>query len=345
MLSKLGSGLLLVFVMSCVTLVSPASAAIKCGDVITGDTRLKKDLDCRKSDSDFGLTVGADDINLDLGGNAIIGKSRQAGVRVQGRSGVKVTNGSLRTFGVGIQAGGGNQTTLSKLTIRGSDAHGVHVQDAAQTTISKNTIQDSERNVTVTGITSQTLIENNRIAAGEVGVDVMQGSNATVQDNFIAASTDAAITVGGSSGIPVTSTVVEGNALERSEGVGIRIHSNPLSVSIAQNEILESDDAGIEVFSGRGVDINANVLLGNGDGIFISNLESNFSYPDFLRDNVVKRSTFDGILVHDSEIAIERNQAIANGRYGISSASSNGGDNVARRNGEAPQCQPASLCE
>jgi nitrous oxidase accessory protein NosD len=346
--SKLGSGLVLAIVCSWVALVPSASAAVECGDVILSDKVLKKDLNCRKSDSDVGLEVGADDVTLDLGDHTIIGNSRQAGVRVQGRSGVKVTNGSLRTFGVGVQAGGGDQTTVSKLTIKGSDEHGVHLQDAAQTTIQGNTIVASERNITVAGMTSATVIAKNGLSGGEVGVDVTQGSNATVRDNFITGSTEAAVSVGGSGFRPDT-TLIEGNVLDRNEGVGVRIQgtpsSIPIEVSIVENEILESDDAGIEVFTGASIGISANVLLENGHGIIVFQLQGESTSPNAVSDNVVKRSTFDGIDIHDLTIGIAGNQAIANGRFGIRSSSSNGGNNVARRNGEEPQCQPASLCE
>ncbi len=346
--SKLGSALLLVVITACVTFASSASAAIECGDVILSDKVLKRDLDCRGSASNFGLEVGADDVTLDLGGHAITGKSRQEGVRVPGRSGVKVTNGSLRTFGVGVQAGGGNQTTLTKLVIEGSDEHGVHLQDAAQTAIRGNTIVASERNVTVAGVASDTLIARNRISGGEVGADVMQGTNATVRDNFITGSTDAAVTIGGSGPLH-HNTVIKGNVLERNEGVGVRVQglqsSIPRRVSVVENEILETDDAGIEVFYAQGIDISANVLLDNGHGIWVgSGLGLEFDFPNLVRDNVVKRSTFDGIEIQDSNIGIYRNQAIANGRFGIRSTSSTGENNVARRNGEEPQCQPSSLC-
>ena len=342
LVSRLGSGLLLFVVTGCVTLVPPASAAVECGDVILSDKVLKKDLDCRTSASDVGLAIGADDVNLDLGGHTIIGNSRQSGVTV-GHTGVKVMNGTLRTFGVGVRVGGtGN--TLSKLVIKGSDEHGVQLGEAAQTTIKGNTIANSERNITVAGVTNNTLIAKNRISGGEVGVDVTQGSGATIRDNRIVESTDAAIAVGGGGGLPVFNTAIERNVLERSEGAGISVHTNPNRVSISENEILDSDDAGIEVFSGSGIAISSNVLLDNGDGIFVSTLQVDPSWENSVGDNMVKRSTIDGILVYDSNIRIQDNQSIANGRWGINSISSNGQGNVARGNGEEPQCQPASLC-
>ena len=64
----------------------PAWAAkVSCGDVITEDSKLKKDLNC----SGDGLEIDADNVTLDLNGHTIKGDGSGDGVRADGQSGVK----------------------------------------------------------------------------------------------------------------------------------------------------------------------------------------------------------------------------------------------------------------
>jgi hypothetical protein len=85
----------------------------KCGDTITSDTTLHKDLvDCPNN----GIVIGADDITLDLNGHMIDGDGTPAagcdpetqfcdvGVLNDGHGGVTVMHGSVREFVVGVWA-------------------------------------------------------------------------------------------------------------------------------------------------------------------------------------------------------------------------------------------------
>ena len=340
---KRTAGCAIVVAAACATVPPPASAAVSCGDVITQSTELKRDLDCREASSDFGLGIGAGDLTLDLGGHTIRGRATQTGIRVVGQNGVKVTNGSLRRFGDGVFAGGGSDTTISKLVVRGSSEHGIRLNDAARTTVKRNTVAASERNIHVAGVSNETLIAKNRISGGEVGVELLEGHNGTVRANAITGSTDAAIAVGGG-GLMLTSAI-EANVIERSQGVGIRLQGSPHVVRVSDNEVSESDDYGIEVASANvsAFDINANVLLDNGDaGIWVASLQTG---GNFVQNNVVKRSAADGIFIGDTSLRIDLNRAIANKDYGIHSASLNGAGNIALRNGKDPQCMPESICD
>ena len=78
---------------------SASAAAVTCGQTITQDTTVDNDLSNCPGD---GLVVGADNITLDLNGHTVSGPGATptftAGVRVTGRSGVTVRNGTVAQF-------------------------------------------------------------------------------------------------------------------------------------------------------------------------------------------------------------------------------------------------------
>jgi hypothetical protein len=99
-----------------VALVASSGAAVtakqpKCGDTITTDTTLHKDLvNCPNN----GIIIGADNVTLDLNGHTIDGDGTAAAgcdpeaefcdvaVLNRGHDGVTVTHGSVREFVVGV---------------------------------------------------------------------------------------------------------------------------------------------------------------------------------------------------------------------------------------------------
>ena len=90
------------------------AAQVKCGDTITADTTLHKNLvNCPNN----GIEIGADNITLDLNGHTIDGDGTPSagcdpatefcdvGVVNFGHDGVTVMHGSLRQFGGGVDFG------------------------------------------------------------------------------------------------------------------------------------------------------------------------------------------------------------------------------------------------
>ena len=87
-----------------------------CGQTITQSTTLTADLGpC----PNYGLIIGADGIVLDLGGHRIFGTPNfndQAGVYMQGRTGVRVQNGTITAFDAGVVIEGGSRNTVAGIT-------------------------------------------------------------------------------------------------------------------------------------------------------------------------------------------------------------------------------------
>ena len=92
---------LLVAVAAVFVAPSAASAAgLACGDVVVTDVVLEADL----VGCSTGLVVGADNITIDLNGHTIDGQSTvtAAGIEAVGRSGVRMMNGRIRSFALGV---------------------------------------------------------------------------------------------------------------------------------------------------------------------------------------------------------------------------------------------------
>ncbi|MFF4189767.1 right-handed parallel beta-helix repeat-containing protein [Nonomuraea sp. NPDC001831] len=86
---------------------NPAEAtttAVACGDVLTTDTTLTADLTCPAG----ALTIGADDVDLDLNGHTITGSGTGNGLKATGRQGTTVRNGTITgfTYAIYIDYGG-----------------------------------------------------------------------------------------------------------------------------------------------------------------------------------------------------------------------------------------------
>ncbi|MEU6788944.1 right-handed parallel beta-helix repeat-containing protein [Nonomuraea angiospora] len=89
------------FVLSAALAVTgPARAStstVSCGDVLAADTTLTADLTCTGN----ALTIGADNIDLDLNGHAISGTGTGTALRIAGRAGTTVRNGTINGFTYG----------------------------------------------------------------------------------------------------------------------------------------------------------------------------------------------------------------------------------------------------
>ena len=128
---------------------SSVSTPLLCGDVITTDTVLHKDLiDC----PDNGLVIGADGVTIDLNGHRISGDdslNEQCGpglvcdVGIANSGGyrdVVIENGSLRDFALGVLVIGARDSLLNHLRISQSLFSGLIVVDADNTRIEHSTV-------------------------------------------------------------------------------------------------------------------------------------------------------------------------------------------------------------
>ncbi|MER6578345.1 hypothetical protein [Nonomuraea sp. NPDC001023] len=99
-------------------MANPAEAtttAVACGDVLTTDTTLTADLTCPAG----ALTIGADDVDLDLNSHTITGSGTGNGLKATGRQGTTVRNGTITGFTYAIYIDYGGAVLTVSATDRG----------------------------------------------------------------------------------------------------------------------------------------------------------------------------------------------------------------------------------
>lgn len=99
---------------------SAAAPAVRCGQAITSNTKLKRNVGPCPGD---GLVVKANNVRLDLNGFKVSGANgteETNGIRLMGTSGVTVKDGTVTGFDAGVNVMGGSGNTLTDLAVRGN---------------------------------------------------------------------------------------------------------------------------------------------------------------------------------------------------------------------------------
>jgi hypothetical protein len=93
---------------------------VSCGQTITEDTKLDKDLACPPG-TESAIVIGASNITLDLGGHLISGHAPGTGVFSIGQEGITVRNGTIEGFNAGVFIIETRLVTMENLTVRNLD--------------------------------------------------------------------------------------------------------------------------------------------------------------------------------------------------------------------------------
>jgi FG-GAP repeat/Bacterial Ig-like domain (group 1)/Right handed beta helix region len=100
---------------------------VSCGDVITEDTTLDRDVVCPYGFGEPALTIAADGVTLDLAGHRI--EIRGVGVLIEGHDGVTIMNGSIGgPSGLPILIRDGNRNLLDHVSAGGGGAEAVRLE-------------------------------------------------------------------------------------------------------------------------------------------------------------------------------------------------------------------------
>ena len=322
---------------------APASGALECGDGVSKDRKLTKNLTCPASTT--ALTITADKVTLDLNGHTISGGGMDSyGVLVDGVNRATVTNGTIRSFDYGVRAIDSSKLTLSNLDVRNAPVNGVRIQQVNGATLTKNDIRNSGGDNVNVHQADDIEVRNNHLVAG--GLNMIDGSGYVAAGNRIIETNGVGI--GARAGIGITDATdmqVTGNYIEDSSSSGIGVGS-AFTLRIANNEIKGGASAGISlVGNASGTKILDNEVrgagaMGSGDGIFIG-----AAALANVRGNRVLRSADDGIDNQAANTPIKRNVANRNGDYGIESvADPFAVNNTASGNGNPAECTPATAC-
>ena len=127
------------------------------------------------------ISITANDVTLDLGGQSLIGLggNRGVGIQITGVSGVRVLNGTIANFGAGVVVDSSRSIHLEGLQIRGQGMNanapppeiGIMIVQSRAVVVTNNSIYNTGLGIFVRGGQSGgNRIANNTVTAGTNGV-------------------------------------------------------------------------------------------------------------------------------------------------------------------------------
>jgi parallel beta-helix repeat protein len=140
-----------------------AAAHVSCGDTVTQDTTLDSDLSCA---TDVGLSIGADDITLDLNGHTIEAESGEGLPIGIYNDDVTIENGRVFGSAYAVVLGGATRTRIQGLGGSGSSEMGLLLVNHADS----NLIEKSSFSGYLGGIFLDNS-SNNRVDQSSAGAD------------------------------------------------------------------------------------------------------------------------------------------------------------------------------
>lgn len=266
----------------------PASAGhVGCGQVIVVDTVL----DTNIGPCATGISIGADDITLDLNGRTITGNPGSGdgpGIELDGRTGVTVTGGTVTQFDAGVAISGGSGNTVRKMrlinnagALTADFGDGLAVLESTDNVIENNVIQG---NGPFSGVS---LIISDR---NTLNRNVISGNNLSFQTSGVRIE-NAGPTA--SNANVITENTVRDNSLD-----GIQLFAGASDNVVQRNQSLRNGRDGITVFAGGSRNlIEANVVKANrGNGIFVRGAAGAFPAP---MENRIQRNIASGNALFD----------------------------------------------
>ncbi len=252
-----------------VATAGPAAAAhVACGQTILASTVL----DSNVGPCATGVTIGADNVTLDLNGFTISGNPNTGegpGISLISRTGVVVKNGTVTQFDAGVAIERGSRNTVNNMQILNNRSGGGDFGDGVAVFLSNNN--------TITG----NQIRNNGVYSG---VGLIGSAFNLIKDNQITDNNQSATNTSGiriENGPASNDNTVVNNLVSNSGLDGIQVFAGGSRNQIKFNQVFGSARDGINVFAGG----NANVIEGNsvrsnrGHGIYVRGQAGNFPAP------------------------------------------------------------------
>jgi parallel beta-helix repeat protein len=348
----------------------------KCGDTITTDTTLHRNLvNCPNN----GIIIGADDVTLDLNYHRIDGDGTPAGgcnpetefcdigVLSDGHDGVTVMHGSVREFDVGAVVGEARHNRLLGISSSRNLSFGIVVFDSARSLVRGSS---GNRNLPPEGdgmglfsshhvrIVHNSFRRNPQFGPG---LHVADSSHNLIKGNVFSRNPDVAISlenadrnrvkgnrcvrngacigVGpGNRNVIARNRVAHARPSESAEGVAIVVDGGDRNV-IANNSVRDVPGRAISVgfIAAVGNVVRGNDIRGAGeDGVHVVAKAKH----TLLRRNRVRHAKDDGFDVEGRRSKVTRNEARRNGDLGIEAVRGviDGGGNKASGNGDPRQC-------
>jgi len=367
-LTALLSTALFLLVGTAVTAASSSERTVNCGDTITSDTTLDRDLrDCPNN----GIVIGADGVTLNLNGHTIDGDGRpfeecgrrepcDVGVFNDRHDDVTVRGGSTRGFGVGILIGGARANRILSVLSTSNVFFGFVIADSSRSVIrgsagSGNPVPEGDG----LGVfaSHHLRIVGNEFRRNALGMHIEGSTDILVRRNRMTGNSDFGLLM------EADRNVVRGNRTARN-GSAIGVGHGSRNVIAANRSV--RDGEGIWVERGRGNVFVRNVVIGpRYSGIRLGIVKPSIgSVGTLVRGNVVRaagrhgfevnprdrhsrligntarRARRDGFHIASRSARLTGNRAFRNADLGFEAVPGviDAGGNSAHNNGDARQC-------
>jgi parallel beta-helix repeat protein len=310
-----------------------------CGDTITVDTKLVKDLvNCPNN----GLVIDADNVTLDLNGHVVDGDDAEftdcppdeacdIGVLDFEHHGVTIKGGKVREFTFGSLVIGATDSRLTRLDLSHNFFSGLLVAESSRSqidliTASANGLTTDQAGVDVFDSRELTIARNTVFANGDIGYFVSGMDDSRFEENSIADHPEAGILLDHGNGNEFSDNRLSNNQ----DGIVVSGDANTVAGNwlSGPSECPEECGFGISLEGGTGNVIERNTVLRfHQAGIRAASFEEFGGPPtvgNTISRNVVRGPTVDGLLVESTafDTLLERNIAIGAGDDGIDVQSS-----------------------
>ncbi len=292
------------------------AASVSCGETVTRNTRLTADIGPCPGD---GIIIGADNITINLGGHRIfgqpgVGRGDAAGVRLPGRTGVRILGpGSITDFDAGVFINGGSGNRVQNLTVRdnigpaNTDAllgDGIVLFRSARNQILNNTVTHNGHfdGIGVLGPGSDSNNVQGNVVADTVGVvgDISLVGSGIIFNAFLTLDDPRR-------GESIYGNSAIGNQVLRNTTSGISNISN-VNGQILRNTIVDNGPYRFGDLSGE--------LQTNGIGVQ-SNQNATRDTRVLVEGNKVDHNGKFGIIVGSYGNTVRKNESFRNGTVGI----------------------------
>jgi nitrous oxidase accessory protein NosD len=247
----------------------------KCGDTITADTKLHKDLvDCPNN----GIVIGADSITLNLNGHLVDGDGSltagcdsekefcDTGIVNEGHNGVTVMQGSIRQFGGGVTLFTVRQNRVQDVSTSGNHFNGIQLFNATRTLVRDSSGNGPDEEIGLGMFSSHhvRVVHNSFRNTATQGIVVSGGARNLLEGNEIRGVGKKAPRDGDGITVDVEArhTILRRNSAIKSRDDGFDVEGS--TTKLAKNRAVRNGDLGIEAVRGV-IDGGGNIAHHNGD--------------------------------------------------------------------------------